>query len=319
MSRLYLETFPDLDFSPVRPIGRIKGRQPARLMLAGPDPEVPGRLAFLREVDATWGVVEKSVRYKRSDEGEIVGDVAEWFRVEVQVPLGTPDVRPNMDVVIARQTAACWAEDAPFRKPDKKGSAARVDPLAEPLSGPEAVIERLESLDYDYWEHGDYLTAGISIPRESLRDDPRNFSRGDWFLGLCEDIDQDRQRLWDDPRIGELLDMTASKRLKFWPSSKEVKLAHCEYHSELADERHWMMQLAIRQALAGPHDDPPVGWFQRPVVDLVEHLYKDHLFNKNRVLVDNDLKLGQLLKTARRWQDEQNRRRGLRRRSKRDA
>ena len=310
MTILHIDSFPELDFSASRPIGRVPGRVDATLMFIGPS-SLDGELVFQKEIDATWGVVEKSVPYQRHESDRDVMGLARWWRVEVQV--GTKDtlIEPGMELVMARLPAACWAVSAPFRKSDRKGPGERDNPLASPCNGIEDAINRLEDLDYDYWEKGNYLTAGVSVPPDPMSGERRNFTRGDWLLGVCHDVNAASEMLINSQRAKTLLAFTENGTLKFWPTHTKIPEQYKTMHADVKDDAGWLMYLSIRQSLAGPEDDD-ASWKGRPVMDLVELIYKNHVYNRNRGLVDDDQALGDIFSLGREWQDEQERRKGRR-------
>lgn len=308
MAILHIDSIPELDFSATRPIGRVPGRCDATLTLTGPSTDRDGELVFQEEIAATWGPVEKNVPYQRQESSRVVMDQARWWRVEVQVGTKATLIEPGMELVMARLPAACWVVSVPFRKSDRKGATERDNPLASPCSSLEEVTSRLEDLDYDYWEKGNYLTAGVSIPSDALSGERRNFSRGDWLLGVCCDLNSACEQLINSERALKLLAWTENGQLKYWPTHVGIPEHYKTLHTEVKDDAGWLMYLSIRQSLAGPEDD--ASWKGLPVMDLVELIYKNHVYNRNRGLVDNDQALGDLFRLGREWQDEQKRRKG---------
>ncbi|MEI7698968.1 MAG: hypothetical protein WCK86_04170 [Planctomycetia bacterium] len=309
MAMLHIENFPELEFSATRPIGRVPGRRDATLTLTGPSAERAGELVFQKEIAATWGTVERNVPYPLLKSSQIVTGMARWWRLEVQVESDEAFIEAGMELVMARLPAACWAVSAPFKKSVKHGAAGSSNPLAIPCNGIEEAIERLEDLDYDYWEKGKYLTAGVSAPPDPMSDQRRNFSRGDWLLGVCHNVKASCEILISSEQAEKLLAWTKNGQLKHWPPHEVIPDRYKTLHADVKDDAEWLMYLSIRQSLAGPWDGD-ANWMGRPVMDLVEIIYKNHVYNRNRGLVDKDQRLGDLFRRGRAWQDQQNRRQG---------
>lgn len=288
MALLRLDSFPDIRLSDTIPIGSVEGRLPVKLSVSTTDPETK-RLVFLEhEIAATWGVDPKTIPVRAVVDGEETILPVQWWRVEVQVASDHPEIKKGMELVIARQLAACWTASAPFKKADKKGRGERPDPLDGLFSDSESAIERLESLSYDFWEkNDDYLTAGISIPPDPFSEKRRNYSRGAWYLGVCENMRASTAALWTDSHVLKLLDMAQKKQLRFWPSSFKIDNRYGEYHPRLRDEVDSLMVLAIRQSLAGPMKDTEE-FLGKPVATLVERYFKDTMYNFNRSYWDGD-------------------------------
>ena len=322
MSAIEVTEFPWPEGGATRAIGSVAGRQSCSVMLVGAADGDPRTLVFQREVPATFGLDWKVMPYRGSENGQVVGGVARWCRLEVQVEreqVKDADeqlIRPGMELVIARAHASCWAADAPFRKSNRKGPHERADPLGEPASGREEVIERLEALDYDPWETGDFLTAGISLPPDPWSDEGRNYSRGKWLLGACHDVDDCCELLRSSRSIQKLLQMTEEGGLRFWPTrtKKEIPDDYKRLHDETKADAGWLMEVSLRQALAGPDDDSAelVG---KPVATLVERIFKNHLYNRNRSLQDDVREQRELYQRCRECYNSYVRRRGRGRRA----
>ncbi|MCY2966347.1 MAG: hypothetical protein NT069_22400, partial [Planctomycetota bacterium] len=82
-------------------------------------------------------------------------------------------------------------------------------------------------------------------------------------------------------------------------------------HETTRQDANWLMLVSIRQALAGPDQDTSI-WLGRPVTDLVEQIYKEHVYNRNRGLVEQDLKSAAFFATVRELHAHEERRCGRR-------
>ena len=336
MGQIWIDEFAWPEGGVTRPIGVVAGRLPCTVMLVGPQSSESATLVFQREVPATLGLDWKVMPYRKQDGERVSGAVARWCRLEVQVARKLPKgegespLKAGMELVLGRARASCWAANATFKNSNRKGPDERRNPLEKPASGIEEVIERLELLPYDAWEKGDYLTAGVSLPPDPLSAEDefetRNYSRGNWILGACPDVESCLEQLRAEPKIKELLKLTEESRLRFWPShlKHEVPSAYRTLHREAQDDATLLMEVSMRQALAGPDDEPDaessmdetaresetVDWIGEPVTKLVEQIYKSHLYNRNRSLVSEDRELRELFQRVRECYNSQQRRRG---------
>lgn len=301
MGVFFFKSFPKLTHAATRLVGHWP-IQKGTLTRIGPAPpdhaEHAGELIFLDEVPATMKVSEKIVPYRRQTEDGVEGAVAKWWRVEVQVPDRERRVKPRMDLVVARPPAALWTTHAPFKNSDNKAKSRRRNPLDPPAKDAEELITRLESLSYDFWETGDYRTAGISIPVDSRADERRNYSRGGFRLGLCADVKKCRDELWATAKVRQLMKLTKVGTIQFWPTDKEIPDRYKTLH-ETAQEDAWLlMEVSIWQSFAGP-DAGDANLLGQPVTSLVDRLYKRHLFNRNRALIKKDTAFHKLLERCR--------------------
>jgi hypothetical protein len=184
-----------------------------------------------------------------------------------------------------------WLQQVPFKPGSKKGALERPDLAIKTFSSAEALIEWLEQeLHYDFWEKGNYLTAGISEPNLpfSPSDKLRNVKHQALFVfGSCDDFDAYEQALQDTEAIRKLLRDTENGTIRFW-SPKLTLSPKLEKLPRLCDEVKLeapsLMALSIRQALAGPHEESEK-WIGRCVTDKVSHIYRGHLNSRNRALV----------------------------------
>lgn len=289
MALLRLDSFPDYWNGATVSIGRVSAKRAIKLTVSVVDPATD-RVVFLKdEVDATFGDDWKFVPYKTNAEGRESWKRAKWVRLEAQLPSNVSEIRPGMELVIARELAACWTASAPFKRASKKGREDRPDQMDQPFTDQAALINHVESLDYDYWEKGNYLTAGVSIPPDPFDNHLRNFSRGDWYLGVCENMKANTEMLFKDSQVAALREMVEKEQLRFWPSKIKTPHRFREYHPRLKDESTALLVMAIRQSLAGPMKDTE-RFLGKPVAHLVEWNYKNLLYRLNRQYVKDDIK-----------------------------
>jgi hypothetical protein len=194
-----------------------------------------------------------------------------------------------MEAVLSRDPGAGWFAAMRFKSSSHKTELERGDPLVTPCVNENEVFARLESLKWDYWETGSFVTAGISVPPDA-HIEARNYSRGDWRFGVCGGVEEAVAALRKDPKVRELQELTEHIALRFSPrlaaDKKPIPEEYCNFHNELKEHAPLLLELALRQALAGPEDG--AAWHGRPVADLVAEIYKDHMYRVNRQLVDRD-------------------------------
>ena len=292
-----------------REIGTTSGRTLVILTRIGPDPDRDGELLYIDEVSASWGVVDRYVNYQLGSAERSSPSSAGWFRIEVQVPSPSKVVRPGMHLALARERAAGWAVSSAFKRHNNYGTGDLVRRLAAPAATPGDMIDRLESLEYDFWEKGHYLTAGISVPPKPMFEDARNYSRGLWVLGVCDDYSECWNTLLNSELVQQLLTWTDDGSLEFWPTHTEIPDRYKKLHPMAQSDGNWLMQVAIRQAIAGP-DKECSAWIGKPVAEFVEQVYKGHIYNRNRGLVDEDARLQQVFGRLRDLHDQEERRHG---------
>ena len=154
---------------------------------------------------------------------------------------------------------------------------------ATPLCSGEELVGWVESQEHDFWEKGDFLTAGISEPALPFvpGKTTRNLrSRALLVFGTCEDTGTYAKELQESQEAQRLLEATEQHKLAFWFKRARLK-TRPRLYDEVAAEGISLMYLSIRQALAGPHV-ARAQWVGQPVMKKVDQLYREHLNNLNR-------------------------------------
>jgi hypothetical protein len=311
MASLQVDDFPETNSS-VRVVRGLDSVIPAFLTRSGIAEEGAncGRLVFIDEVPAAWRVVERSLIWRQRSDAAITSQLLRWWRVELQaVADGENGAAAGMDVVLARPPGAYWFASASFKVANKKGDEARDAFLDCLYESPEEVLQQIEKLPFDFWETGKRLTAGLSIPSAPAAEVGKSYSRGQWLLGLCENIAQAVDVLSADPWIVQLQSLAQEQRLQFWPMQLELPENYRRYHPELSEEIPFLLTLALNQSLAGPEQDD-LRWPGRPVAELAGEIFKDHLYRWNRRLVDGDDSLDGLRREVQRLYEADERRNG---------
>jgi len=215
-----------------------------------------------------------------------------WWRLETKVRSRGSGIQRGHEFVLAEHPYANgWLHHAPFKPGSKKGAMERVEPPQGVLGSTASSIGWVEEQRFDFWEKGNYLTAGISEPNlpfspgKSLR----NVQRQALFVfGTCEDFRRCEQLLLQSQTVRELLRQTDEGTIRFWPPKLPARPMLRE---EVKTEASSLMGLAIRQALAGPHNNGEK-WIGRPVAKKVDQIYRGHLNSRNRQVAREQQRLG---------------------------
>ena len=251
------------------------------------------------------GSASSARRVRLSPEGEVLFGAEEPIYVAVQ--LRTIELRTGRTVGTFRLEAKAhekadgpragdrlivseapygngWTTTARFRRGLRR---ARVDRARVQALTLEEAQRELAAQPHDPWETGAYVTAGIEPPGEAQLGGPlRSYGRAAcWVFGVCEDVDAHAAALIASFRAQRLLDDTMRGRLRIVRPSASRAPVVVPVHASVRDDAHELLLLSIRQALAGPaYDDATEqdAWTGRPVLDLVERLYRDHLHNRTR-------------------------------------
>jgi len=219
-----------------------------------------------------------------------------WWRLEAKLASGGKAAKPGHHVVVAEHPYANgWVQVATLKRASKGNPGERAFALEKKLEAVGEPGRALDELDFDYWETGNYLTAGISSPTLpfSELDDTRNAQKNGLFVfGLCENFEVVEKAILLQPEIGQLILATERGTIKFW--SPDAKLnAIPQLRDEVKEDRWSLMCLSIRQSLAGPHKDGGA-WVGRPVAAKVDQIYRGHLNRRNRIVADKNRHIGEL-------------------------
>ena len=117
-------------------------------------------------------------------------------------------------------------------------------------------------------------------PHEILDDDNSRIPKNALFVfGVCDNVTQCEEMLYKTDVVQKLLRQTENQTIRFAPP--DIYTSPPKLPEELASEANNLMFMAIRQSLAGPHEDSDE-WINRPITDKVNQLYRGHLFNEWR-------------------------------------
>ncbi len=264
--------------SDMQPVGRRRKVEVVDLMRVG---ERAGTLTFL-------GPVKSEVEFAR-EEVTVGGRSIAWWRHEIRVDRVRADDATEAPLDGAREGEAVvvtewpwsqeWADLARLRKANKDA----LDPTRDWAGlSPDDVICRVDALDYDVFETNHrYLTAAISRPLSTLGiADPRATRDGYEVYGLCADHDGYTRALLETDVVARLIATTRRGTLDCVPKNAKVEgVIPRRLPREARTEALSLMLLSLRQTLAGPAHGDDADWVGEPVAKLAEQIYKGHVWN----------------------------------------
>ena len=213
-----------------------------------------------------------------------------YWRVEAKTENRQHGACPGETLVVTEAPYGNgWFATAAFKRGRKRHRSERTRVAAVTL---EEAQQEIEAGASDPWETGNYLTAGIAVP-ETLNKTLRSYGgSAKWVFGICNDAAKLRDEIAGSERARHLLSETLAHRLRIVrPSPSGVPVA-VPLNKCVAEEAGEILLLSISQALAGPADVYPTlvsarrlasdAWVGRPVMDLVDRIYRDHLHNLAR-------------------------------------
>lgn len=270
-------------FDTAREIGAISLRTKITAMCIGRGSA--DELVYRQEVPlylaTVWRLVDDAQRRHR------------WWRLEAKVETQNAWIKPHHALVVAEHPySGGWLHHAPFKPASKKGPEERAEFSARTFSCLTEAIGECEALAYDFWEKGNYLTAGISQPELPFdpNEPPRNVQKQALYVfGSCESLSLHEAALYKSESIQTLLRQTRNGALTFW--FKEADLGERpRLFDEVKADANSVMMLSIRQALAGPHRDSHE-WLGRPVTEKIDQIYRGHINALNRRVAEDQNRL----------------------------
>ena len=261
-----------------REIGAVPLRATLTAMRVGKEDRQDGDLVYLGETPIYVATPWRSIEY-----GD--GQHHQWWRLEIKADSSNESIRRDHHIVVAEHPYANgWLHHACFKPGSKKEAMRRPDLSKHVFNSPGELVHWIEELSHDFWEKGNYLTAGISEPEIPFLPvgTTRNVQRQALLvLGVCDDFGACEQALWGTPRVRKLNKATEDGTLRFWPPKTKRK-TQPRLSDELKAEGPGLLMLSIRQALAGPHKDSRK-WVGRSVMDKVDYIYQGHIYNRYRI------------------------------------
>ncbi len=287
MGSLELEYLQSLE--PVRPVeealfgtGQVGGLAVQDTTTAMCVERMNDQLLFTREVE-----IHVATRSRTITLGASSAELS-WRRWEVKTA-ATPELRKGVYLLLAEHPwGGGWFQDLPMRPRTRKSKGLLsaqlgIDPSLD------AVVREIEALDYDPFEtNRNVLTASQTLRSSDsirARDPDRAKARHVFGLSL-EPPKALMTQLFETPKVQELLRLTKANRINYsFLGQIEEPKPPPPLAPMVIEDRGTLMTFALGQALAGPPDDeghPSGEWLGRPVVQLAEHIYKNHLNNANR-------------------------------------
>ena len=143
------------DRNPPTDAFELSGRllTPAAIHAAGLPDSQPVTLRGVR--------TRREARYLRGDARRAAGENHAWFRWEWKIPTGSGIQRHDQLLLRCQVDAGQRIVSLPLKVGRLGHRFGTTDPLRKPLGGPAALLRRLEGLNYDFWEAGRALTAGL--------------------------------------------------------------------------------------------------------------------------------------------------------------
>ena len=209
----------------------------------------------------------------------------DWIRIEYKL-FKRPFGRRQHQLVAARWPYHNgWVVQVKFKPSRRDAIEDHVPP--DGIGQNKAVaIQWVDALSFDYWEtRTGILTAGVSRPKcLDWSDRPRNVHQNAYtLLGICEDFQKCFDSIKNSDEVRELVRMTRAGTIRFGhaDNSKSSSGKPPRLDDELKVQCEYLIDLSICQALAGPKGDTSQ-WCGKPVVELVNSIYRDTLNRQNR-------------------------------------
>ncbi len=214
-----------------------------------------------------------------------------WTRLVVRAKKADGHIQEGDHLVVTRfPYSTGWACILPFKRPTK--DADRVS-LPQAFSSAVDFVRALEDLPNDYFERGDYWTAGMSYPCVPFLDEATNRQAdAERVYGICRDPKAVEADLLSSSKVLKLFDQTETGTIKFG-----FEDSHPLY-DELKKDAQFFMLCSIRQALAGPANDSLTAPKTRTVLKQVEFNYRDHLNRANKAYHEVKKKKDRLMDAA---------------------
>jgi hypothetical protein len=263
-----------------RPIGAVAVQSEVTAMRVGYENDDHGEPVYLDETPIYVSTVWRFIDYGQRSP-------LRWWRLEVKTHRRNGVIAPGDMLVVAEHPYANgWLQGTPFKRGSKKGGIDRIALPEEVCESAEMVLAYLDrDAPQDFWETGNYITAGISEPSLpwSPSEKRRNVKiQGLFVFGSCKDFKIFENTLWVSEKVQQLFRATENGSIRYWAPKARIK-ARPELLREVREDAVNLMGLSIRQALAGPHEKSEK-WIGREVADKVDQIYRGHLNNRNRVL-----------------------------------
>jgi hypothetical protein len=273
-------------FSPddASPIGTWPMPISLTAMCVGFKPVSNGEFIFEGETPIQLRLCERTWRYKHPAQSEKMCSARRW-RLEIIADPKKTHLCPEHAIVVAQEPYGTnWVQPAKLKMYSKKSESERPEFVVTDLGETEDPVDWLErNLPYDPWEKGNHYVAGIGFPN-GFQEKSRNIV-SNFVFGACPDFEKVVEAILRSRAVQQMLVRTQENNINFWYSKADIANPPRLY-SVVIEEAKTLMGRSIQQALAGPSNlpshRPAEQWTGRPVAELVQRIYCDHLNNENR-------------------------------------
>lgn len=207
-----------------------------------------------------------------------------FFRLEVKVDQHNPDIKPGDELIVSQfPRSNKWVHFTEF-KPSNRHRDRNDGNIPAWIKTSDRLKEFIDNdAPVDYFETGNFLTAGISKPLSgSEHSRQRNMLKNAVYLfGACRDVSRAKEELFASEHIRELLYLTEINKIRYIPSKNMSNFPLLpRLKDEVIENRFNLMVMAILQALSGPVDSTK--YIGTSLCGLVELCYKQLLHFENR-------------------------------------
>lgn len=219
-------------------------------------------LIFSEEVPLIFSLAHRSI----SDANE---NWHSWFRLEAKMPINNRINSGDNLIVSEWPYSSGWYQVGVFKRPNRTNNVVALE--TDSSSATQDIINKIEEYPFDIWERGNYLTAGLSLSRDSkiLRNSAIS---GRYVIGVCEDARKAYFQLLQDKEVVGFLEYVRSGVIYVGPNDIKVGLS-----DETLLQCDELLDLSINQALAGPKDDYTSKWLGKPVSLFVKDIFLSHI------------------------------------------
>lgn len=222
---------------------------PAMAMRLGPSPDDPQQILYLEELPIFFGNWQERRHRFGTDRWHCIR------RLEIKAARGQPHVEKGDSILLSELPyGSCVVASASLKARYKDSEKDAPRPVSDVLGSAERMAEWLSAKPVDYWESDHhFLTAAIYGFEEPPRfiekiQDPKN--NAGIAIGLCRDYASTLTALRASAQWAEIRDNTLAGRRRWWGAN----LRFVPLNEEVMVNIEEILDLAVRQAMAGPHD-----------------------------------------------------------------
>ena len=221
---------------------------------------------------------------------EVAGKKLKVPRMEFKIELDNSAIATGDELVmVERPYSRSTYQTASFKGPceDDIIKKYNLTEAAQKMEDLEFCFHLEDTVDVDYCEHGNYLTAAFigALPLTDRGVQVNGFQEVAYVIGVCKNFKKYCEMLANHERVEKLLQWTEKSQINVdYPKASAPKSSVTKLNEEVIEARQGLIFQAVCQALAGPHNNSK-DWHGKPVIDLVERIYRDHLSEHNKLKV----------------------------------